>query len=364
MFSLAGYFRPLLAALPPALISPAALADIDAVARLMPAALDYYNAGLEFWMSDPRRGADLQGCAVANHQGQAALAALDAPGSPALALFAHPAWRRIGAFSRAWADPASPLARHVDHVWFDFDLIAGRPAVPVPFVLFGLLPLGAQVDSTVHGRETALAVAETSIALLQGAPLAPDVRRRVACCFRALPPGGQIAFVGVPLARPTTDIRLIVKGLAGDSFHGYMREIGWPGDGAQLRAALDCAARFGDATWLYLDVGAAIAPRFAVENPFYDAAQPETEPRWAAFFDFLHDQGLCSAEKRDALLSILGCFDRETLGDLWPESLRLAEPLLGPLAYRTYVCALHSAKLVYHPDGSRIAKIYISSYYQ
>src|SRR5689334_16210377 len=137
MFTLAEYLRPLLARLPPALVSPAAVADITATAGLMPAALAYYNAGLEFWMSDLRRGADLQGCATVSHQGQAALAAMNVPGSPTQALFAHPAWRRIGAFSRAWADPVSPLARHVDHVWFDFDLLAGRPAVPVPFVLFG-----------------------------------------------------------------------------------------------------------------------------------------------------------------------------------------------------------------------------------
>jgi hypothetical protein len=366
MFTFADYLRPLLALLPPVLISPAALADLTAVGELMPEALDYYNAVLEFWLNDPRPAADMQGCAAVDRQGQAALAGLAAPGSPAALLFAHPAWRRIGAFCRAWADPASPLSRHVDHIWFDFDLLTGRPAIPVPFVLFGLVPLGLRVPPeacTEESRATALAVAEAGVALLQGAPLAPAVRGALARCFHALPPGAQIAFAAVPLARPTTDIRLIVKGLAFDAFAGYLREIGWPGDPARVGPAVDAAARFSDATWLDLDVGAGIAPKFGMEYHLYEG-EPALEPRWGAFFDFLEDQGLCSPEKRDAVLGILGTSDRETLGDLWPQSLRLAEPLLGPLAYRTHVRALHSAKLVYHPDGSYTAKVYVSSYFR
>jgi hypothetical protein len=100
--------------------------------------------------------------------------------------------------------------------------------------------------------------------------------------------------------------------------------VGWPGDEADLRGVLEPMARLVDHVYLDIDVGETVHHKIGLECHFDGNKQPRTEPRWGIFLDSLARDGLCTADKRGALLAYPGYVD-ETRRK-YPGRQRYAEP--------------------------------------
>ncbi len=93
-----------------------------------------------------------------------------------------------------------------------------------------------------------------------------------------------------------------------------------------------------------------ILPRIGLEGSF--PRQPPREPRWRSLLTRLVEEGLCSPDKRDALLRWPGYDSFWTAPERWP----LAEA--GPRGF--CVRALSHLKLACHPDREPEAKAYLA----
>ena len=108
-------------------------------------------------------------------------------------------------------------------------------------------------------------------------------------------------------------------------------------------------------------MGDTVQPKIGLECYFAGNRQPRSEPRWVTFLDALVRDGLCTARKRDALLTFPGYIDENAQGVRWPSALRQASQLLGGRSLSTFVRTLHHVKLVYRPGEPLEAKAYLAA---
>ena len=98
----------------------------------------------------------------------------------------------------------------------------------------------------------------------------------------------------------------------------YLAGVGWPGSGTDLRGVLGPVARIVDRVCLDIDAGETVHPKVGLECYFDGNRQPRTEPRWGVLLDHLVANGLCTPEKREALLAYPGYTDEKTATVPWP----------------------------------------------
>ena len=109
------------------------------------------------------------------------------------------AWERLSRFVDAWRDPAGLLWSDVRSLWLEFDLRRSE-AAPLPNVFFGH-STGLRSRATMHAGLDLLVDRDAAAAR----SLASDR-------LGALPPGANVLFVGVMLARRPSAIRFCVDG--------------------------------------------------------------------------------------------------------------------------------------------------------
>jgi hypothetical protein len=71
--------------------------------------------------------------------------------------------------------------------------------------------------------------------------------------------------------------------------------------------------------------------------------------------------GLCTPEKREALLVYPGYVDETTATVPWPEAPRRASRLLDGRSLSTFVRSLHHVKISYQPGERPEAKAYLAA---
>ena len=140
----------------------------------------------------------------------------------------------------------------------------------------------------------------------------------------------------------------------------YLTVVGWPGDGADLRGVLEPLASSVDRMALAIDVGDAVRPKIGLECSVDGNRQPRRKPRWGAFLNSLVLSGLCTEDKREALLAYPGYVDEAAHTVPWPAALRQASQLLGGRSLSTFVRSLHHVKIVYRPGEQLEAKAYLA----
>ncbi len=183
----------------------------------------------------------------------------------------------------------------------------------------------------------------------------------LAGCFRALSPSEHVFQVGLMMSRGTEAVRLCIQLDTLERAVEYLAEVGWSGSGTDLRGVLEPVARIVDRVCLDIDAGETVHPKVGLECYFNGNRQPRTEPRWAELLDLLVADGLCTPEKREALLAYPGYADERTATVPWPEAPRQASRLLGGRSLSTFVRALHHVKISYHPDEPPEAKAYLAA---
>lgn len=334
--------------LSPRLISPAALADLGQIARLLP---PVSASGFECRLGQEEAVADL------------GVRFLDADGSRAIlagrgdtdfclppSLFTHPVWERLRRFGARWDEPGTLLREELGDVFLEFDVVGAPPQVPLPSFFI-------EYDRRAHRRLEAL---EESLALLWGEPLPPAVRARVVACLEALPPGGQLSAVGAMFSRRTGGVRLCLHGLEPHTLPGYLAGIGWPGALAELEAMLALVAGRVERLALSLDVGAAVQPRVGVECHLAESLHEADTARWTLLLDSLVEHGLCLPAKREALLDWLGHTHLRSRPESLPGNLRALRARLGPEPLPVFLRRINHLKLVLQPGQPPEAKAYLA----
>ena len=243
----------------------------------------------------------------------------------------------IGKFLSRWSQLEGPLAP-VRSVWLEFDLDrAPLGEVPIP-VICAKLPKDADPDW----------LTDTLFPALQGGPLAAGQRALVRACLSALPRSTSLLYVFSLRARGSDAVRLEIFGTNPDQLLDYLQRVA----PRALSAAAAVAPFFAGVERLHLsfDVAEEILPRIGIEGSF--PRQPPRETCWKDLLTCLLLEGLCSPEKRDALLAWPGYDTFWTAAERWPISQK------GPQG--VCVRTLSHVKIVCHPDCEPEAKAYLA----
>jgi hypothetical protein len=333
--------------LPAALLPPSSVEQSRRVARLLPAfAIDFF--GFEARLGAANESAD---CAFnLTADGARLLAGRHALGFPAS--LTSSAWHKIHRFYEVWADTREVPFRDAGSTWLEFD---SGPGAPEPNLLFGYWPGNPSAHRPLEWLTSA------ALPMLLGAPLPPLWKRNLERSITVHAGSGDFQ-IGVMLARVAPAVRLCGFHIPPARVSAYLHAVGWPGPRDQVQRIVDVLAPHADFVALHLDVGETMFPSIGVEPGFTAgpwARQPHLEPRWNRQLDQLVQLGLCTEEKRAALLEWVGyrkCEDPEHAGQVLLRGLSHVKiamrPDRPPAAKAYFGLALRSPK---SPEVSRVS---------
>jgi hypothetical protein len=187
----------------------------------------------------------------------------------------------------------------------------------------------------------------TLLPALDGYPPPSRTRDLILSCLGALPTSAHLLYVFSLRARGSDAVRLEIFGMNPDQTLAYLRDVA----PQAVPPVTEVSPLFEGVESLHLsfDVTGEILPRIGLEGSF--PRQPPHEPRWEALFRRLMERGLCSPEKRDAVLTWPGYDTFWTAPERWP----IAE--MGPRGF--CIRALSHLKVVCRPDREPEAKAYL-----
>ncbi len=308
---------------PSQLVTPQVLAHIKMIANVLPDAMSAYF--LECRLGDHNPQVDFLTCATVSDGGRQVLAGLNAAVALPDILFSDPLWDRIRNFWEHWADPASPLYEEIPLTWLEFDRVDEPPSsIPLPCPTFCLDREISQRRNQRHASPSLdpqkyQRVAEITLEHLLGQPLPLQTKKNLFACFDLLPEGGRIIHIGSMQTRQPPILK--VYGLVPkDHLLTYLAGIGWPGSLAEIEKIM---TTFGPTTPIArpdLTIGDTILPRIGLE--FSHPTSPQNNQEQQLVLDHCVASGLCTPEKREALLTWPGS-SRETFSQTsWPIRLR------------------------------------------
>jgi hypothetical protein len=222
----------------------------------------------------------------------------------------------------------------VRSVWLEFDL--DRELDPIPC---------AKLDADASPSW----IADSLLPLLHGRPLSEGQRDRFLSCHREIPSPGRLLYVFSLLPRGIDAVRMEVYGLGIGDVQSYLGRIA-PGS---LPRVSEIAPLWAGVERLHLSFDIApegVLPRIGLEGSFPHL--PRREPRWTELFGRLTERGLCSPEKRDAVLAWPGYETFWTAPAFWPVEA------VGARGF--CVRGLSHVKVVCLPDREPEAKVYLS----
>ena len=331
MFSLAGTLDAMRPHLPGALVSK----DAFEHAR---AAVDHLEAEITngiYFECRLRNGSSRVDLVIAVHEGGAALLA-DANGSgsrgrrhvrPQAGQSAdrpdangsgsrgrrhgQPGARRLSAFCRRWTTPTSPLRTLVDHLWLEYDVEQGGSADEAarsgPGVFCSLRGSHGAAHPVRALRRSVIEALEA----LTGHQASRTVRKCLHTCFARLPAETAVPHVGLMFGRDAPTVRICIARLPAAGVSDFLAATA--GIGGQDVADTTRLASLPDGPggplyvpMLHLDIDErrGFVPRVGMERQFAHACQLTggTGAGERQLLDTLTALGLCSREKRDALL--------------------------------------------------------------
>jgi hypothetical protein len=192
-------------------------------------------------------------------------------------------------------------------VWLEFDLHSDSPGLPSPLVL-AALPL--QVDPVW--------LADSLLPALHGKALSPGQREVVLTCARAVPGSARIIYAFSLRSRPDEPIRLDFLRIGEEERREFLAQVA-PHLCPLMEELAPCLAGT-ERPHLSFDIGSEKPSRIGMEGSFI--RQPNREPRWMELLDRLVERGLCTPEKREAVLAWPGYDSFRTAPDLWPAKSR------------------------------------------
>ncbi|KYF74018.1 hypothetical protein BE17_32270 [Sorangium cellulosum] len=302
--------------MPAALVTPGAWKSVLGAARRLPPAVSC--TFLECRLGPDAPAVDL-GVSVTAAEGRPILQAAT-PADLRLSGEEAAIWGRVQEIARVWADPASPLHDRVPVVSLELDsgeITRGRLMPSVALCLDpSLMKRSSPPDAIGHGLADCAPSLEAGLSVLSSEPLTPHARADLHRCFEALPAGGRVVHVGFMVGRRPSALKLFAA-MDKDKVLGYLDAIRWPGSFAEAASMIATFGSGPDTFRLELTIGERLLPRVGLE--FSSRRGPD--PARRALIGRCVDEGLCTPEKRDALLSWPGSARVAIAGNDWPARL-------------------------------------------
>jgi hypothetical protein len=289
----------------PALVGGDAWARLQALAGTT-AAWPCTTYAIEARLSPAAAQVDLALCTESGSE----LAALaqTAPGT-------SPGWRALAMLSTRFDEPS---ARHrIANVWVEFDLDQAPACLPAPALFVGPASLRRGGDQEPRFREGLAGVSALMRQLAVAAGVAVDVGA-LERHAEALPHGARVFQIGLMLSRRSAPLRLVVQRLPAELLPRYLEGVGREDYGRVARTVVEELGAPELAVDLQLEVGGTSGTAMGLElSPLRSGG--EGLEAWAKLGERLVGLGLCSADKRDALLA-------------WPSALEPVATQLGTAA--------------------------------
>ena len=122
--------------IPPALIGPDNLSEINEIAALFPAKASSFF-GFESRLGEAAPRVDFLLHIQASEGGREILAGHDSENLLPENIQGNPVWKRVINFCKDWAEPSSDLHQKADNIWLEFDVARnGVSDPPVPSFFF------------------------------------------------------------------------------------------------------------------------------------------------------------------------------------------------------------------------------------
>lgn len=258
-----------------------------------------------------------------------------------------PVWQSFQDFYREWASPTSSLHEAIRNIGLEFDIEQQPSQIPVPCIF---LSLNSDVQGADRLIELALKLSNHSIS--------PILESNFQRCIGALPAGARITHFGAMLSRLTQGMRVNVYGIPPEQLSDYLGQIGWSDPNDTLSSLVSTLPQFTDFILLSFDVGDRIYPRIGLEC--FLNQQPQEEPRWQLFLDWLVAEGICTSAKSKAVMAWEGFSQKSSAPDLWPTNISWGDRFLGSRAVSIFWRGLNHLKLVYQPGSPLEAKAYLA----
>jgi hypothetical protein len=303
--------------LPPSLVSPGALKRIEALPRVLPAALPPMRHSIfecRLSTSAGRKAREQVDLAWKYRpQALAGLAASWRQAGSGEDGGGAPTWRMLARFAEAFdRDAPSPLREvHLVGLELDLDRSPDEATLPALFFCFGLCDRA----KTAGVLDVLLTIFEQEIEeeeIQEQEIQVPATWRR---CVDALPDGAGVNYLGLMLGRPGNAVRLGIEQIRPqERILPYLDAIGWTGDRGALAGFLRGlpAALATSAPVVAIDVGEHVEGRIGLEFLLaHDGAVSGDHAR--VLLDHLVHRGLCRPEARDGMLA-------------WPSSPRAPAP--------------------------------------
>ncbi|MDI1482735.1 hypothetical protein [Polyangium sp. y55x31] len=251
------------------------------------------------------------------------------------------AWRGVFDFCAEWAEPASLLHDEVPALWLEFDVrgdsvVAPQP-LPFPCIERHIGDEQPPEEQDEHGRAVCLDILDRATSLLLGRPLPCATFDTAARLARRLPRRGRVLHVA-PLASRGVDALRLVATIPRDELPAHLDRIEWPGARPELEPLLAAMVPANTRMGFHLDISDRVLPTLGLE-----LHHAPGDPRWRPILDELVARGVCTSDKRDALLQ-------------FPPYARLALP---EHRAASPVSTTLGIKLVLAPDEPLAAKAYL-----
>ncbi|WP_309387785.1 prenyltransferase/squalene oxidase repeat-containing protein [Cerasicoccus frondis] len=263
-------------------------------------------------------------------------------------------WRRIHLFAQHWRNAESPMHEAINEFWLEFDQSTTDQSSSSPSVFFGF-------DKNNFSVRECLPITKHALVILATSALNPNIMTHLNRCAEACGDEGSIEHIGVMLSRTTSMLRVNINDLPLDRAAEFLAQIGWPGKIDDLLPTLIKLSAFADGIKLCLDIGEQISPNIGLEC-FIENSLDLIE-RWNLLLQCLVNEGLCSIQKKKALLEWPGHVDPSQTPNHWPdEAITRSLPLEND-QFSALSREITHIKVNMAPDGQKQAKAYFGFYY-
>ncbi|BAZ48786.1 hypothetical protein NIES4103_13960 [Nostoc sp. NIES-4103] len=258
-------------------------------------------------------------------------------------------WQRVSHFFQEWGETNESPFADANSVWLEFDMDRLSAAELVPSVILFAYWLDNMESKMVVHRPLSW-LTKTILPMLRGGPLPDYLERNFLHCLELTTPALYFQ-VGTMLSRKIDVLRLCVFNITGDEITNFLSRIGLEECLGEIEQAIADFAGLVDSLCLHLDIGEVVYPRIGLEL-LYDnlhpwKRQPNKETRWLQLFDQLVERGLCTPEKRKALLA-------------WPGYVPISQ---SSMSDGLLLRGLQHIKLVFSPNQPLEAKAYFGAAY-
>ena len=222
----------------------------------------------------------------------------------------RPISKQLRDFCAEWNDRTSPL-HDAGLVWLEFDVPAGEQYPrPVPGLLFVEFSPTEEPWSATTGLPTRIMLGrlvERMVRVVKGSSVPPILSMLVESDGAGFA-GMRPCVLGLPIARPGDSVRVCLR-VPPDHIRDGLEASGWRLTSSARRHFDSLLATVGPVCGrivVDVDIGRDLSPAIGLEVGFPRRVGPLVHAGWPDLLTCIVALGLCTADKRDALLAFPG----------------------------------------------------------